>query len=108
LAAPWPESVLYVGDFRRPGWHESRYRWKRIRRRGRRLYILDSKGKKLGRIVHGYSATTNIGFGGNDWKTLYFTSRANLDAVNAKIEGQPGGQGQAVCHTHANVLHFGV
>jgi hypothetical protein len=92
LAAPWPESVLYVGDFRRPGWHESRYRWKRIQRRGRRLYILDSKGKKLGRIVHGYPATTNIGFGGNDWKTLCFTSRANLDAVNVKI-ARSGGEG---------------
>ena len=38
------------------------------------IYILDPKGKKLGRIVHGYPATTNIGFGGDDWKTLYFTS----------------------------------
>jgi gluconolactonase len=34
------------------------------------IYILDPKGKKLGRIVHGYPATTNIGFGGADWKTL--------------------------------------
>jgi gluconolactonase len=38
------------------------------------IYILDPKGKKLGRIVHGYPATTNVGFGGDDWKTLYFTS----------------------------------
>jgi gluconolactonase len=30
------------------------------------IYFLDPKGKKLGRIVHGYSATTNIGFGGDD------------------------------------------
>jgi gluconolactonase len=53
------------------------------------IYILDSKGKKLGRIVHGYPATTNIGFGGDDWKTLYFTSRAYLGAVNVKIAGVP-------------------
>jgi sugar lactone lactonase YvrE len=53
------------------------------------IYILDPKGKKLGRIVHGYPATTNIGFGGNDWKTLYFTSRAYLGAVNVKIAGVP-------------------
>src|ERR1043166_10119034 len=39
----------------------------------RGIYIMDSKGKKLGRIVHGGPATTNIAFGGNDWKTLYFT-----------------------------------
>jgi hypothetical protein len=44
------------------------------------IYILDPKGKKLGRIVHGYPATTNVGFGGDDWKTLYFTSRAYLGA----------------------------
>jgi gluconolactonase len=53
------------------------------------IYILDSKGKRLGRIVHGYPATTNIGFGGDDWKTLYFTSRAYLGAVNLKIAGLP-------------------
>ena len=39
------------------------------------LWILDPKGKKLGRIVHGQPATTNIAFGGDDWKTLYFTTR---------------------------------
>jgi gluconolactonase len=53
------------------------------------IYILDPKGKKLGRIVHGYPATTNVGFGGGDWKTLYFTSRAYLGAVNLKIAGLP-------------------
>ena len=53
------------------------------------IWILDAKGKKLGRIVHGYPATTNIGFGGADWKTLYFTSRNQLGAVNVKIPGIP-------------------
>ena len=38
------------------------------------LYVIDSKGKKLGRIVHGQPATTNMAFGGDDWKTLYFTT----------------------------------
>jgi gluconolactonase len=51
------------------------------------LWILDPKGKKLGRIVHGQPATTNMGFGGDDWKTLYFTSRTHLGAVNVKIPG---------------------
>jgi gluconolactonase len=51
------------------------------------LYILDSKGKKLGRIVHGQPATTNIAFGGADWKTLYFTTRSTLFSVNVKIAG---------------------
>ena len=53
------------------------------------IYILDPKGKKLGRIVHGRPATTNIGFGGSDWKTLYFTTRDSLNSVNIKIPGLP-------------------
>jgi gluconolactonase len=53
------------------------------------LYILDAKGKKLGRIVHGQPATTNLGFGGDDWKTLFFTSRVHLGSVNLKIAGTP-------------------
>ena len=53
------------------------------------LYVMDSKGKKLGRIVHGQPATTNIAFGGDDWRTLYFTSRTHLGSVNLKIAGIP-------------------
>jgi len=53
------------------------------------LWIMDAKGKKLGRIVHGAPATTNLAFGGDDWKTLYFTSRNHLGAVNIKIAGIP-------------------
>ena len=34
------------------------------------LWIMDPRGKKLGRIVHGAPATTNLAFGGDDWKTL--------------------------------------
>jgi gluconolactonase len=53
------------------------------------LWIMDPQGKKLGRIVHGAAATTNLAFGGNDWKTLYFTSRNHLGAVQVKIPGIP-------------------
>jgi gluconolactonase len=53
------------------------------------LYILDSKGRKLGRIVHGQPATTNVAFGGDDWKTLYFTTRSTLFSVAVKIAGVP-------------------
>jgi len=53
------------------------------------IYILDPAGKKLGRIVHGYAATTNIAFGGDDWKTLYFTSRNELASVKLKVAGVP-------------------
>ena len=53
------------------------------------LYIFDPKGKKLGRIVHGYDDTTNMAFGGNDWKTLYITTRHNLIGVNLRVAGVP-------------------
>src|SRR6266581_298087 len=53
------------------------------------LFILNAQGKKLGRIVHGHPATTNIAFGGDDWKTLYFTSRSSLFSVNLKVAGVP-------------------
>jgi gluconolactonase len=53
------------------------------------LWIIDPKGKKLGRIVHGQPATTNVAFGGDDWKTLFFTTRSTLFSVNVKIAGIP-------------------
>jgi gluconolactonase len=53
------------------------------------LWILDSGGKKLGRIVHGQPQTTNLAFGGPDWKTLYFTNWNFLGSVNLKIAGMP-------------------
>ena len=36
------------------------------------LWIVDPNGKKLGRIVHGAPATTNLAFGGDDWKISLF------------------------------------
>lgn len=53
------------------------------------LWIMDRNGNKLGRIVHGASATTNLAFGGDDWKTLFFTTRNELGAVKLKISGIP-------------------
>jgi hypothetical protein len=53
------------------------------------LWILDSKDKKLGRIVHGQPQTTNLAFGGPDWKTLYFTNWNFLGSVNLRIAGMP-------------------
>jgi len=53
------------------------------------IWVMDKTGKKLGRIVHGAAATTNIAFGGDDWKTLYFTSRNHLGSVKVNIAGIP-------------------
>ena len=35
----------------------------------------------------GQPATTHVAFGGDDWKTLYFTRRSTLFSVNVKIAG---------------------
>jgi gluconolactonase len=53
------------------------------------LWIMDPRGKKLGRIVHGAPATTNLAFGGTTGKTLYFTSRNHLGAFTLNIAGIP-------------------
>jgi gluconolactonase len=53
------------------------------------IFIVDPSGKKLGRIVHGQPQTTNIAFGGDDWKTLYFTTHSTLGSVKLKTAGVP-------------------
>jgi gluconolactonase len=53
------------------------------------LYILDSRGKKLGRVVHGFANTANVAFGGDDWKTVYFCTRTSLGSLRVKIAGVP-------------------
>jgi gluconolactonase len=53
------------------------------------IWVMDPRGQKLGRIIHGAPATTNIAFGGDDWKTLYFTSRNHLGSVKVQIPGIP-------------------
>ena len=53
------------------------------------LWVMDPTGKKLGCVVHGASATTNLCFGGADWRTLYFTSRNHLGSVPVNVAGLP-------------------
>ena len=53
------------------------------------IWILDPNGRKLGRIVHGQPQTTNLAFGGPDWKILYFTNSNFLGSVNLRIVGMP-------------------
>jgi gluconolactonase len=54
------------------------------------IYILDPNGKKLGRIVHGPPATTDIGFGGDDLKTLFVASRAVWGQSHYQDRRHPG------------------
>ena len=53
------------------------------------IWVMDSTGKHLGIIVHGEGATTNVAFGGDDWKTLYFTSWNTVGRVQLKVAGLP-------------------
>jgi gluconolactonase len=53
------------------------------------IWIMDSTDKKLGRIIHGQSAPTNVAFGGDDWKALFFTTYTALGEVKLKISGLP-------------------
>ena len=50
------------------------------------IWILDPQGKTLGHSVHRQPATTNMAFGGDDWRTLYFTSRTGSRA-EAQLAG---------------------
>ena len=51
------------------------------------VWVMDPSGKVLGIIVHGKSATTNIAWGDDDWRTLYITSRNELMRVKLNIPG---------------------
>ena len=53
------------------------------------VWVLDPSGKHLGTIVHGAPATTNVGFGGGDWKTLFITTRTSVSSIQLKKAGIP-------------------
>ena len=53
------------------------------------IWVMDPTGKHLGIIVHGEASTTNMAFGGDDWKTLYYTTRHTLGHVPVNIAGLP-------------------
>ena len=53
------------------------------------IWVMDPDGKHLGIIDHGQASTTNLAFGGGDWKTLFFTTRHTLGSVPVKVAGVP-------------------
>ena len=53
------------------------------------IWVFDSSGNQLGVIVHGAAATTNMAWGDEDWRTLYFTTRDSLGRVRLGIPGIP-------------------
>ena len=53
------------------------------------VWVLDSSGRHLGTILTGAPSTTNIAWGGDDWKTLFITTRHTLARIQLKISGAP-------------------
>lgn len=52
------------------------------------IWILDSSGQHLGTVLT-EEPTSNIAWGGADWKTLYFTTMTTLGRIQLKIPGVP-------------------
>ncbi len=53
------------------------------------IWVFDGGGKHMGTIVHGAPATTNIAWGGDDWITMFFTTRNTLGRIHLNIPGVP-------------------
>ena len=53
------------------------------------IWVMGPSGKHLGIIVHGAPGTTNMAFGGDDWKTLFYTTRHTFGSVPVNVAGLP-------------------
>ena len=53
------------------------------------IWVIDPAGQPLGIIDHGQAGTTNVAFGGGDWKTLFYTTRHTLGCVPLQVAGLP-------------------
>ena len=53
------------------------------------IWVMDPSGNHLGIIVHGALGTTNMAFGGDDWKTLFYTTRHTFGSVPVNVAGIP-------------------
>ena len=51
------------------------------------IWIINSAGVHLGTILIGDRSATNLGFGGDDWTTLFITTYTELGRVQMKIPG---------------------
>ena len=52
------------------------------------IWIMDATGKHLGTVLTG-GQTTNIAWGSEDWKTLYYTTFHTIGRIRMKIPGLP-------------------
>ena len=53
------------------------------------VWVIDPSGRHLGTILTGADATTNLCFGGDDWKTMFITTWDSVFSIQLKIAGIP-------------------
>ena len=53
------------------------------------VWVMDLAGKHLGTILTGVEHTTNMAWGGDDWRTLFITTFETVARVQLKIPGLP-------------------
>jgi gluconolactonase len=53
------------------------------------IWVLNKEGKHLGTIDHGESSTTNVAFGGEDRKSLFFTTWNTVGRIEVTVPGLP-------------------
>ena len=53
------------------------------------VWVMDSTGKHLGTILTEVEHTTNMAWGGEDWKILFITTFETLARIQLKIAGAP-------------------
>ena len=58
------------------------------------IHVVSAEGKRLGRLrVPGH--VTNMGWGDDDWRSLYVTTRSHVYRTRVKVPGVPVAQGDA-------------
>ena len=53
------------------------------------VWIIDPLGKHLGTVLTEEVQTTNCAFGGDDWRTLFYTTFDVLGSIRVNIPGVP-------------------
>ena len=53
------------------------------------IYVIDPSGRRLGRVLTGDEPPSNVAWGDDDWKTLYYTTRHSLGKIRLNIPGVP-------------------
>ena len=53
------------------------------------VWVIDPKGRHMGTILTEVDHTTNMAWGGEDWRTLFITTAETMGRIQTKIPGMP-------------------